>query len=124
MGFREKLPSDCPPRGCHQNGHLIAFRLCLSAQPSVTDFASEAAKDVAVPEGVDLCRWSSCSLFTDLDTVKKKRNTFKKLKKFVHVAELAIGPKAGHSLESNKHIDFWMFDTFDPIAAIVRVETL
>jgi hypothetical protein len=73
---------------------------------------------------MDPCRWASCSLFADLDTVAKKRAAFKKLRKYGYAAQIKIASGSGFLLENRGHIDFWMFDTFDPIAAIVQVKDL
>ncbi|WP_407193222.1 hypothetical protein [Bradyrhizobium sp. STM 3566] len=124
MVFKERLPVNCPPSGSHQNGHQGVYRLCSTNPPTATDFLSAAAKNEPAPPVVDLCRWSSCSLFTDLATVKKKRSTFKKLQKYGFAAVMTIPPKSGHSEQANAHIDFWMFDTFDPVNAVTKVETL
>lgn len=35
-----------------------------------------------------------------------------------HVSTLSIPSGAGYSLIKKKHVDFWMFDGFDPVAAI------
>ena len=56
-------------------------------------------------------------------TVQKKRK-LKKLKSYPFVAKLKIAASSGHVLEKSKHIDFWMFDTFDPLAAVVQVQEL
>ena len=54
----------------------------------------------------------------------KKRDTFKKLRTFEYVAKLKIQAGSGFTLIANGHIDFWMFDTFDPLSAIVHVKGL
>ena len=76
-----------------------------------------------LPPGMCPCRWASCSLFTDIDELAKKRRTFKKLQKFPFAAQLEIAANSG-ALLGKKHIDFWMYDTFDPVAAIVDVKAL
>ena len=54
----------------------------------------------------------------------KKRATFKNLQKFEYVAKLNILAGSGFILAKNGHIDFWMFNTFDPISSIVHVKGL
>ena len=56
-------------------------------------------------------------------TVQKKRK-LKKLKSYPFVAQLKIKAASGRMIEEAKHIDFWMSDTFDPLAAIVQVQVL
>ena len=56
-------------------------------------------------------------------TVQKKRK-LKKLRSYTHIAVLKIGAGSGYLIIANSHIDFWMFESFDPVAAIVRVEGL
>lgn len=125
MGFRESLPADCPPTHAHEDECARAFRFVLAKSPVVGDFASHAAKQMPLPEGIDVCpcRWASCSLYSDLATVHKKRK-IKSLKKYPFIAELKIAAKSGRLVENSGHIDFWMYDTFDPLAAIVVVRGL
>jgi len=59
-----------------------------------------------------------------MEILHKKRNTFKKLSKFGYVAKLKIQAGSGFTLIAKGHIDFWMFDTFDPLSAIVHVKGL
>ena len=58
-----------------------------------------------------------------MKTVGKKRK-LKNLQKYTHVAKIEIKAGSGMLIEGNSHIDFWMFDTFDPIASIVHVDEL
>jgi hypothetical protein len=123
LGFKEKLPENCPPPNSHTKGCGEAYRLIPNDKPIFDDFASYGAKNVPLPDGMDLCRWSSCSLYADMATVQKKRK-LPKLRGYPFVAKLKIAASSGHILEKSKHIDFWMFDTFDPVAAVVAVECL
>ncbi len=79
MGFREMLPTGCPPPNARDGAFEVAFRLVSTVNPDVSAFESHAAKQEPLPPGVTPCRWASCSLFVDLETVAKKRNAFKKL---------------------------------------------
>ena len=126
MGFRETLPTDgapCPPKEAHTGLCDSAFRLIPSKNPVSADFASNRAKEELLPPGVDACRWASCSLYCDLATVIKKRK-LPKLKHYLFAAELKIKAGSGFLLQGGTHIDFWMFDTFDPIKAIVQIKGL
>lgn len=123
MGYREKLPANCPPKTAHDGGCEQAFRFLPARNPEPEHFASNQAKGEPAPPGIDECRWASCSLYADMATVQKKRK-LKKLKSYGFVAQLKIAPASGHMVEESKHIDFWMSDMFDPVAAIVLVHEL
>jgi hypothetical protein len=125
MGFRETLSNDCPPADAHEGACACAFRFVLTETPTATDFASYAARGKPLPDGIGVCacRWASCSLFLDLETVRKKRK-IKSLQKYRFVAELKIAAKSGRMKELYGHIDFWMYDHFDPLSAIVVVKDL
>jgi hypothetical protein len=124
LDFREELPDGCPPEAAHDGGCGTAYRLVPTAKPVPSDFASNAAKKETCPETCDPCRWASCSLFTDLNTIQKKRKTFKKLRKFHFAAEMTIKSGSGLLMQEGSHIDFWMFASFDPIGAIADVKAL
>jgi hypothetical protein len=125
MGFRESLPDNCPPIQAHERECPHAFRFVATKTPVAGDFDSYAAKQVPLPEGLNVCpcRWASCSLYPDLATVYKKRK-IKSLKKYPFVAELTIAANIGRLVEDLSHIDFWMYDTFDPLTAIVVIKDL
>jgi hypothetical protein len=53
-----------------------------------------------------------------------KKRKLKSLKKYNFVAELRIEAKSGRLKEDPGHIDFWMYDTFDPLTAILLVRGL
>jgi hypothetical protein len=120
MGFREALPANCPPLGAHDGSCEKAYRFIPSAIPAAADFASYAANGEPPPEGVDPCRWASCSLYADLSTVHKKRK-LKNLRNYSFVAQMKIEAGSGMLLQRSSHIDFWMYDTFNPTAAVVDV---
>jgi hypothetical protein len=122
LGFRESLPNNCPPAEAHDRALEQVFRFVPTGTPVAADFASNAAKQEPLPPGVDPCRWASCSLCADMEQVEKARK-FPKLKKFQHVAKMNI-PKASGLSHGTKHIDFWMFDSFDPVGAVVEVRKL
>lgn len=120
MGFREPLPDNCPPADAHEGACACAFRFVSTNSPTASDFDSYAAQGNPLPDGIGVCacRWASCSLFPDLETARKKRK-LKSLRKYRYVAELNIAEKSGRLKVSYAHIDFWMYENFDPIAAIV-----
>jgi hypothetical protein len=123
VGYREKLPAACPPEAAHDMACNEAYRLLPSASALTDHFESLAAKGIPMPPGMDPCRWASCSLCCDMETVRKKRK-LKNLRKYTHVASMKIAVGSGMLLIRGGHIDFWMYDTFDPISAIVRVTGL
>jgi hypothetical protein len=59
-----------------------------------------------------------------LETIAKKRKTFKKLRNLPFVAKLSIAAGSGRLIETPNHVDFWMYDTFDLMGSIVQVEAL
>lgn len=123
MKFRELLPDGCPPNHASEIACPRAFRLISAAKPELKHFLSSAAEK-ACPLAVDPCRWSSCSLYTNLDTLRKKRETFPRLRKMSFFAEINIAANSGKIISENSHIDFWMFASFDPIKAITKVAAL
>ncbi len=125
MGFRETLPDHCPPSDAHDGARACAFRFVATEAPDASDFDSYAAQGIPLPDGIGVCacRWASCSLYSDLATVQKKRK-LKNLKKYRFVAELKIAEKSGRLKDSSSHIDFWMYDNFDPLTAIVVIRDL
>jgi hypothetical protein len=69
-------------------------------------------------------RWAACSLFESIDIIKKKLVAYKSLRKYKFAACVKLPDQSGYLIEDNGHIDFWMFDSFDPVAAIVHVKEL
>jgi hypothetical protein len=125
MNFWEVLPDKCPPEKAADVAIAVAYRCVTSEKPSKSDFLSQAAKKRALLPLGDACKHASCSLFTCPD---KAQNIAYRLPKpregGPFVAHLTISTGAGVSLQKNKHVDFWMYDTFDPVAAITKVETV
>lgn len=61
-------------------------------------------------------------MFTDRDLAIRKREKFPKLRKYNFLSLLKIAADSGFLVEQNRHVDFWMFKSFDPVSAIVRTE--
>ncbi len=125
MGYWEALPQECPPAHAVDKKIEAVYRVVHSDPPQKEHFESHAKQGKKAPPGMDECCWASCSLCTSID---KMRN-FAGLPKVrdrgpCFVATLAIPVGAGKSVTKGKHIDFWMFDTFDPVAATVAVEAV
>jgi hypothetical protein len=53
-----------------------------------------------------------------------KRKTFKKLRAYKYAAKLNISAGSGRIIQDESHIDFWIYDTFQPDKAVVSVEPL
>jgi hypothetical protein len=123
MNFRDTLPNGCPPNHASEEGYSQAFRLLSAAKPELGHFLPNSAEKQC-PTGVDPCRWASCSLYTNLDTLRKKRQTFPRLRKMLFFAEISIAANSGKIVHENDHLDFWMFFSFDPIKAISKVAAL
>jgi hypothetical protein len=125
MGFWEELPDQCPPAKAADIEISDAYRCVTSDSPTKDDFLSQAARKRPLNPLADPCKHSSCSLFTCADKAKNIAYRLPKPREGgPFVAHLTIESGAGVSLEKNKHVDFWMYDTFDPVAAIKKIETV
>jgi hypothetical protein len=124
VGFLEKLPDACPPADAHDGACSDVYRLAVGSSPTLDDFASKAALGEPLPPRQDACRWASCSLFPSLAVIEKKRKAFKKLRLYKYAARLNIVAGSGRIIQDEFHIDFWLYDTFDHLKAIVSVEPL
>ena len=125
MGYWEALPQECPPVRAVDTKIEAVYRVVHSNPPQKGHFESYAKQGKKAPPGVDECSWASCSLCTCIDKIRN----FAGLPKVrdrgpCFVATLTIPAGAGKSVTKGKHIDFWMFDTFDPVAATVAVEAV
>lgn len=118
--FREKLPKGCPPGNASSKGFEEVYRLVDNNPPVQTDFDSHEALGLKRIHGACPCRWASCSLFIK----KQAALSLKKLPKFKEkfVASMAIPDNVGVSRVRKGHVDFWMFKSFDPTAAVLDVE--
>jgi len=124
MSFREPLPPLCPPTDAKQQAYPAAYRL-LETNPPPTNSFDSYNKLNKPPYDADPCIRAACSLFRS----KKEALTAIKLpglKGHSFIAELDIPAGAGVSKcnDKNGHIRMWMYDTFDPISAIKKVEEL
>jgi hypothetical protein len=118
--FKEPLPQGCPPHGAADQAIPTAYRVVQSSNPTQTDFHSHALKGIPVSPTTGLCQASSCSLFVCKETVTALAQRMPKLRfPSAHVSTLSIPVGAGYSLiKKQKHVDFWMFKSFDPVAAV------
>lgn len=120
--YKEKLPNECcPPPESKDVGLTDVWRFLRSSQPTEACFASHAAKNIENKKAVCPCKWASCSLY------QGERNTKEMLKlqmfkNFVARAKVEIPAGSGHSKQDGTHVDFWEFDHFSFISAVVQVE--
>lgn len=118
MDFAESLPDACPPSDAQDVELNDVFRLAPEETPCLDHFRSHAALGKNPPKYLnDHCRWASCSLTTDPQTLRK-------LSKLKHryAVKMSIPEGAGLSKRDKIHIDFWRSSAFDPLAAIVGLE--
>lgn len=126
MNFSETLPAECPPSTASELGFEEVFRAVRTNPPSAVDFKSQAAlgRPKRDPSASD-CQHASCSLFTCRMTL---RNIFTKMPKprrtFNYIATLKIPSYAGLSQVNDKHVDLWIYNGFDPLSAVTKVEQL
>nr|DAH62789.1 MAG TPA: hypothetical protein [Caudoviricetes sp.] len=127
MEYLEPLPDQCPPHEAKEAGYELAYRIVFSDPVAKDDFLSRAAKGQTTPLGVSDCRNASCSLSTHLTKMRGQA----KLPKFrkngsPRIAYLRIAEGSGRALENGNtnHIDFWAYKSFDPIAAIIKLENV
>ena len=123
MGYWEVLPQQCPPADAADVAISEAYRLVGANPPAKDHFASYAKLGKPKPPTVDPCSWASCSLFTSL-THLRNMSALPKIRDAgaPFVAKLSLPVGAGMSRLKRKHVDFWMFDTFDPTSAVSQVE--
>lgn len=124
MGYMEPLPPQCPPADAVDCEHNVAFRIVFSNPPTADDFKSRAANGDPTPPGVTDCRNASCSFSVDVAKLRNQAGLPKFRAKNPKIASvsIAIGSGRSHTNIKTKHIDFWMYDTFDPVSATVQVE--
>jgi hypothetical protein len=120
--WREKLPSDCPPKGAGPLAAQELIRLASSKQYCDDDFKSHAALGKPCQNG-KLCEWSSCSMFlpsvtkAQLDDLRKYPNL--RTKKIVLYVK--VDQQSGEGVISKaKHVDFWMYQSYNPIKHVTK----
>lgn len=129
--FKEVLPGNCPPKGATTFQEQVVIRIVTKEKVNDEDFLSHSALGVPCPEAVSLCVCSACSLWSGSQAVSNiiGFSFLPKLKekfKLTHLAHLTIDQNSGVGSVNrrNGHISFWMFDSFDPVAAVVKCEPL
>ncbi|WP_145962685.1 hypothetical protein [Rhizobium phaseoli] len=124
--YLEKLPDSCPPNTSTDDAISGVFRMVDDKVANNHDFQSHAAKGKKPLFPVDPCKWASCSLFRDKNQIVNISAKLPKPRSHAnYVAELDIPVASGRWVDGKKgHVDFWMYGTFNPIAAIVKIEHL
>lgn len=124
--YHEDLPLSCPPQLSKDDQISNAYRRVDDKVATIGDFASQAAKGVEPLFPVDPCKWASCSLFLNKAQIVNISAKLPKPRSHSnYVAEMNIPASSGRWLAGKKgHIDFWMYGTFNPLAAIVKIEHL
>lgn len=121
MEYWEQLPPQCPPATAADVALSGAFRIVFNNPPTKDDFKSKRALGHEMEPDGDECRFSSCSLFTCVRKVGNVAGLPKVRARNPFVASIDVPVGAGKSLTRKKHVDFWMYSTFDPVGAVVDV---
>ena len=119
LDFAEQLPEQCPPADASDVELEEVYRLVRSKNVDIEVFKSHAALGKVPPKGMDLCRWSSCSLLLD-----GKRSKLPALKDCDWAARLVVPKGAGMSKQKKNHVDFWCGKHFSLEGAVVEVVRL
>jgi hypothetical protein len=126
--WKEELPLDCPPEGASVLSNQTVLRLVSSATPTAADFLSYAALGLTPKGDDDPCTRCACSVFYYDEKIDRARQLRKlpTLGKRKHVAYLTLTDTAGVGVPNQKtgHISWWIAHSFDPVAAITKVESV
>jgi hypothetical protein len=122
--WRESLPDRCPPDDASEPAGQTLIRLVVGETPGQCEFASHTALGIPCHDDSLLCEWASCSMF--LPSYEKHRIKgllkYRRLKKKTHVAFVQIDKDSGKvQIKDSKHVDLWMFKSFNPVDNIVKV---
>lgn len=125
--YWEDLPPGCPPAEAVPPAASQMIRLAKTDTPAPDCFVSHAAKGLPIRGGASPCAHASCSLFYH-DREHEQINAMRRLprfKNFTHAFLVEIDDNSGMGLAGHgKHLDLWMFKSFDPVAAVVSVEPM
>lgn len=126
MPYLEQLPQQCPPESAAAGSLDKAFRLLPDGAPKIEHFYSHQKLGRKLPDGLDSCRFSSCSLFSCESKARAVAALPKRRASFTHVASVKVDVHTGVYMinEKTKHIDLWPYSTFDVAAAVVGVKPL
>jgi hypothetical protein len=116
MNFKEPLPQQCPPNDAIDVAHEVVYRKLIGNMPTQQDFVSHGAKGKTRPADKGLCEWWSCSLFTDVNALRKLPGFREK-----RFAKLQISRGSGLSKCSGPHVDFWAYQGTNLTTAVIGV---
>lgn len=126
--FAEDLPDGCPPADAYRPSSTIRVIRMVAGAPVPSDaFLSHSMLGLTRPKSVSECDWSSCSVHLERENSGsvnqvKQMQKLPKIRGKKHAAILEIDGQTGYLLNNaGAHCHFWMFGTFDPFAAIVKV---
>lgn len=124
--FLEDLPDGCPPEDATPPEAASVIRLAKDPHPDPAHFASHAARGLPL-RGPMTCSYASCSLFFH-DAGFDQLNAMRRLprfKNFKYAYILKVDANSGLGLAgAGKHLDLWMFKSFNPVSAIESVEVM
>ncbi len=127
MPYLDNLPAQCPPNDAIDQPLVGVWRVVGNNPPAAADFWSHARLGWKKPPTVSDCDFSSCSLFLSRDKVAKLASRLPKARiSNPRLAKLNVPVGAGRSQVNRKteHVHFWMYGTFDPVAAVKACEDL
>lgn len=114
----------CPPEDAVPPEEALVIRLAKTPTPTAACFRSHAARGLPIRGDTSPCRHASCSVFFN-DEKCEQLNAMRRLphfRSFTHAFLLRVTPTSGLALAgAEKHLDLWMFKSFDPVAAVEEV---
>ena len=122
MGYWEELPLQCPPAEASEDAIELAYRVVYSNPPNREHFRSQRYLNRQLSPGGDECRHASCSLCATIERARLFCGLPKVKAKVPLIAHMSIPQGSGRQLTKKDHIDFWIYDDFDPCSAVVEVE--
>jgi hypothetical protein len=109
-GWKEPLPSGCPPTSAKDTAGEKYYRLLEHVPPENVDFQSYVARQI--PTTAPECEARSISLVTSLVAAEAKKLP---RTKFVGIGEMTLPPGSGALFVRKTHIHWWPCGAFDPI---------
>ena len=116
----EVMPESCPPANASELERQEAYRFVEASDVTIDDFKSKAALGLSVPPNMCACKWASCSLIPG----EYPNSKIRKLPLFKHrnfMARVQIDEQSGIGAKTERHIDLWMYATFDPTSAVKEI---
>ena len=118
--YLEPLPEECPPNDAVEKEYPEVWRALPSDHVLDEHFFSKTKAGNKLPEGMDPCRFASCSLYTAHSPAAKML----KFPKFQGgaVAKLTIPGAAGRAKKKKQHVDFWAYSEFKFLDFVLEVK--